>query len=140
MSVILFIVGVVPKRLAANVCVSAVVRFRSCVLSHETKCGTKIKTYSVHLTAPLQKHFVASSWVFQISRPSFYKISPSWFSGIYNLIIVFKKYCTFADLPIGSIKNINKLILIARRVAGCLNLSYFHAASNIITIINICVM
>jgi hypothetical protein len=44
--------------LAANVCVSAVVRFRSRVLSHETKRITKIKTYSVHLTAPLQKHFV----------------------------------------------------------------------------------
>jgi hypothetical protein len=35
-----------------------VVRFRSRVLSHETKRGTKIKTYSLHVTAPLQKHFV----------------------------------------------------------------------------------
>ena len=47
-----------------NVCVSAVVRFRSRVLSHETKRGTKIKTYSLHLTAPLQKHFVAG-WPFR---------------------------------------------------------------------------
>jgi len=49
--------GRVPA-LVHNVCVSAVVRFRSRVLAHETKCGTKIKTYSLHLTAPLQKHFV----------------------------------------------------------------------------------
>ena len=41
--------------LAANVCVSAVVRFRSRVLSHETKRGTKIKTYSLRVTAPLHK-------------------------------------------------------------------------------------
>ena len=44
-----------------NVCVSAVVRIRSRVLSHETKRGTKIKTYSLHATAPLQKHFVMHS-------------------------------------------------------------------------------
>jgi hypothetical protein len=34
---------------------------RSRVLSHETKRGTKIKTYNLHLTAPLQKHFVGRS-------------------------------------------------------------------------------
>jgi hypothetical protein len=44
--------------LTHNVCVSAVVRFRSRVLSHETKRRTKIKTYSLYVTAPLQKHFV----------------------------------------------------------------------------------
>ena len=49
------------ERIGGNVCVSAVVRFRSRVLSHETKRGTKIKTYSLYLTAPLQKHFVGSS-------------------------------------------------------------------------------
>ena len=32
------------KGIVANVCVSAVVRFRSRVLSHDTKRGTKIKT------------------------------------------------------------------------------------------------
>ena len=53
----------VRRNIAANVCVSAVVRFRSHVLSHETKRGTKIKTYSLHLTAPLQKHFVGRSFV-----------------------------------------------------------------------------
>jgi len=47
--------------LNTTTCVSAVVRFRSRVLSHETKRETKIKTYSLHLTAPLQKHFVVGS-------------------------------------------------------------------------------
>ena len=44
---------------AARVCISAVMRFRSASLSNETKRGTKIKTYSLHLTAPLKKHFVS---------------------------------------------------------------------------------
>ena len=53
--------SVVSVVMAANVCVSAVVRIRSRVLFHETKRETKIKTYSLHLTAPLQKHFVVGS-------------------------------------------------------------------------------
>ena len=49
---------VTRKGIVANVCVSAVVPFRSRVLSHETKRGTKIETYSLLVTAPLQKHAV----------------------------------------------------------------------------------
>jgi hypothetical protein len=33
--------------------------FLSRDLSNETKCGTKIKTYSLNVIEPLQKHFVA---------------------------------------------------------------------------------
>jgi len=43
MSQIYFSSSSYPRKIAANVCVSAVVRFRSCVLTHETKRGTKIK-------------------------------------------------------------------------------------------------
>jgi hypothetical protein len=57
-------------RLAHNVCVSAVVPFRSRILSHETKRGTKIKTYSLHVTAPLQKHFVSNRA--RVTRHVFY--------------------------------------------------------------------
>jgi hypothetical protein len=41
-----------------NVCVSAVVRFRSRVLSHETIALNEDKTLYQLVTAPLQKHFV----------------------------------------------------------------------------------
>ena len=57
-----------------NVCVSAVVRFRSRFLAHETKRGTKIETYSLQLTAPLQKHFVSVRYFIS---PFVILISPS---------------------------------------------------------------
>jgi hypothetical protein len=49
-----------------NVCVSAVVPFRSLVLSHETKTLNEDKTLNQLVTAPLQKHAVGS-WAFQSS-------------------------------------------------------------------------
>jgi len=48
--------------MAANVCVSAVVPFRSRVLSHETIALNEDKTLNQLVTAPLQKHFVGGSW------------------------------------------------------------------------------
>ena len=53
-----------PERLAANVCVSAVVPFRSRVLSHETKTLNEDRTLYQLVTAPLQKHFVGGSAFF----------------------------------------------------------------------------
>jgi hypothetical protein len=44
--------------ITANVCVSAVVPFQMRVLSNENKRGKKINIYSLHVTAPLQKHAV----------------------------------------------------------------------------------
>jgi hypothetical protein len=44
--------------ITANVCVSAVVPFRSRVLSHETIALNEDKTLKQLVTAPLQKHFV----------------------------------------------------------------------------------
>ena len=55
-----FIVLFCPNRLAPNVCVSAVVPFGSRVLSHETKTLSEDKTLYQLVTAPLQKHAVAS--------------------------------------------------------------------------------
>jgi hypothetical protein len=49
--------------MAANVCVSAVVPYRSRVLSHETKTLNEDKTFYQLVTAPLQKHFVVGSAV-----------------------------------------------------------------------------
>ena len=51
---------------------------RSHLSSHETKRGTKIKIYSLHLTAPLQKHFVSNC-----------ALLPSWLSvGLYFIVTV----------------------------------------------------
>ncbi len=44
-----------------NVCVSAVVPFRSRVLSHETKTLNEDRTLYQLVTAPLQKHTVTAS-------------------------------------------------------------------------------
>ena len=44
--------------LTANVCVSAVVSFRSRVLARETKTLKEDKTLNQLVTAPLQKHAV----------------------------------------------------------------------------------
>jgi len=49
-----------PGLISHNVCVSAVVPFRSRVLSHETKTLNEDKTLIQLVTAPLQKHFVGS--------------------------------------------------------------------------------
>jgi len=49
----MFATTILSRGIVHNVCVSAVVRFRSRFLSNETKRGTKIKTYGVHFTAPL---------------------------------------------------------------------------------------
>jgi hypothetical protein len=49
-----------PK-MAANVCVSAVVPSRSSVLSHETKALNEDKALNQLVMAPLQKHFVSGS-------------------------------------------------------------------------------
>jgi hypothetical protein len=46
--------------MAGNVCVSAVVPFRSRVQSHETKTLNEDKTLNQLVTAPLQKHTVGS--------------------------------------------------------------------------------
>jgi len=46
------------KGMAPNVCVSAVVPYRSRVLSHETKRLNEDKALIQLVTAPLQKHFV----------------------------------------------------------------------------------
>jgi hypothetical protein len=48
-----------------NVCVSAVVPFRSRVLSQETKTLNEDKTLNQLVTAPLQKHAVGNSAVSQ---------------------------------------------------------------------------
>jgi hypothetical protein len=47
-------------RLVHNVCVSAVVPFRSRVLSHETKTLNEDRTFYQLVTAPLQKHTVSA--------------------------------------------------------------------------------
>ena len=47
--------------IAANVCVYAVVPFRSRVPSHETIALNEDKTLNQLVTAPLQKHAVGSS-------------------------------------------------------------------------------
>jgi len=46
--------------MAGNVCVSAVVPYRSRVLSHETIALNEDKTLNQLVTAPLQKHFVSN--------------------------------------------------------------------------------
>jgi len=50
-----------PFKLAHNILCLLRAGFRSRDLAHETKRGTKLQTYSLHVTAPLQKHFVGSS-------------------------------------------------------------------------------
>jgi hypothetical protein len=52
--------------IASNVCVSAVVPFRSRVLSHETKTMNEGKTLNQLVTAPLQKHAVAR-WALRLT-------------------------------------------------------------------------
>jgi hypothetical protein len=47
------------QQIGHNVCVSAVVPYRSRVLSHETKTLNEDKTLNQLVTAPLQKHFVS---------------------------------------------------------------------------------
>ena len=57
-----------PGPIATNVCVSAVVPFRSRVLSHETKTLNEDKILNQLVTAPLQKHTVGGSTLYSVTN------------------------------------------------------------------------
>lgn len=61
------------------------------------------------------------------------------FTDNYPLITAFRNSCTFSDFPMGSNRNIKRLMPAARYVAGCLSFPYFHAPKNSIPIISTCV-
>ena len=80
--------------IGGNVCVFAVVPFRSRVLSHETKTLNEDKTLNQLVTAPLQKHFVVHScltvhYYFLFSLSSFLnlKMSPVTLLAIENYLL-----------------------------------------------------
>jgi hypothetical protein len=74
--VVTLMVAVSSFRLAYNVCVSAVVPYRSRVLSHGTNTLNEDKTLSQPVTAPLQKHAVGGSWASSlICQPFLYFVS-----------------------------------------------------------------
>ena len=61
---------VMSRKIAANVCVSAVVPYRSHVLSHETIALNEDKTLKQLVTAPLRKHFVGGSYSYSLKSIS----------------------------------------------------------------------